>query len=47
MRGVDLVGIGLHVGDEFLQILRREILAGKDQDRRAREQRDGFEIFSG
>jgi hypothetical protein len=45
MRFVELVGVGLHVSDELLEVLRREILARQDQDRRAGDQADGLEIL--
>lgn len=47
MRRVHLLGVGLHVGHELVQVLGREILARQDQDRRACEQRDRLEILLG
>ena len=40
----DLAGIGLHPGDQLLQVRGREILARGDHQRVARQQRDRLEI---
>ena len=40
-----LVSFAFDVGDEFLEVLRRQILARQDQDRRAGEQSDRLEIL--
>ncbi len=45
MRRIDLVDIGLHVSDEFLEVLGRQILLRQDQDRRPGQQRDRLEIL--
>ena len=45
MRRVDLAFVRFDVGDEFLEILWRQILARQDQDRRAGEQPDRLEIL--
>ncbi len=37
--------VRLDVGDEFLEVLRQQILARQDQDRRAGEQSDRLEIL--
>ena len=41
---LSLRGVRLHVGGELLEVLRREILAGEDQDRRAGNHSDRFEF---
>jgi len=45
MSRIDLVDIGLHVSDEFLQILRWKILARQDHDRCPGQKGDRLEIF--
>ena len=45
MRRIDLLDIGFHVSDEFLQIFRLKILARQDQDRRAGQKNNRREIL--
>ena len=45
MRHVELAGVCLHVGHELLEVLRRKILPGEDQDRGAGNHSDRLEIY--
>ena len=45
VRLVELAGVGLHVGDELLEVLRREVLLGGDDDREAGDQPDRLKIL--